>query len=226
MRVSLNTKDFESKIMNIAEYSLGFTEGIQKGKPIFLKRLGIATKEALAQYIDANARMNPKALHHVYEWYKTGSPQARLFNLKYSVTGVGLSIGYSFKQSSSIRSGSKEPFYNKAEIMENGIPVVISPKRNVLVFEEGGSIIFTRNNIYVDNPGGDVAGEYQKVFDDFFQNYFKQSFLRATGIMNYLENPQIFKKNLKSGSKSGKSSGIKTGYTWIVNAHIGVEDNG
>lgn len=225
MRVSLNTKQFEAQIKNIADYSFGFIDGINKGKPVFLKNLGIATKEALMQYIDANARMNPQAMHHMYEWYKTGSPEARLFSIHYSVSGIGLSFRSSFKQSSSIKSGSTVPFYDKARIMENGIPVTIKPKRNVLVFEDSGSTVFTKKNIYIDNPGGEqVVGEYERTFDSFFKYYFTQSFLRASGLLKYLETPVAFKKNIKSGSKSGKNAGVKTGYTWIVNAHIGVEN--
>ena len=33
-------------------------------------------------FIDSQARTKPKSLHHVYEWNKTGSPDARLFTLK------------------------------------------------------------------------------------------------------------------------------------------------
>jgi hypothetical protein len=53
--------------------------------------------------------------------------------------------------------------------------------------------------------------------------YFKQSFLRASGIYDYISRPTVFKKNIKAGSKIGKSKGIDTGYKWIINAKIGVE---
>ena len=33
-------------------------------------------------YVDSQARVNPKSLHHVYEWKKVGVPSARLFDLK------------------------------------------------------------------------------------------------------------------------------------------------
>jgi len=66
-------------------------------------------------------------LHHVYEWYQTGSPAARLFDINYISNQIGLSFNSTFRQSVSIKSGSKVPFYNKAQIIENGIPVTIRP---------------------------------------------------------------------------------------------------
>jgi hypothetical protein len=42
-------------------------------------------------------------------------------------------------------------------------------------------------------------------------------------LLNYLEDVSAYKNNLKQGSVSGKSLGIKTGYQWLINANIGVE---
>lgn len=225
MRVSVNDKAFMNSMNNILDYSFGFIEGANRGKSVFLKNLGLSTIEALKKYIDANARMNPQALHHVYEWYQVGSPEARLFDIKYTVGSIGLSINSSFRQSTSLSAGSKEPFYNKAKIMEDGTPVTIKPKRNALVFETGGETVFTKREIVNQFPGGrQVAGSYERIFDEFFIYYFKQSFLRASGLFDYLNNPVLYKKNIKSGAKSGRSVGIKTGYTWIANATIGAEE--
>lgn len=224
MKVVLDTKDFTKKMNNVVKYSVGFLDGVKKGKTIFLKNLGLGTIEVLKEYVDINARMNPQALHHVYEWYQTGSPNARLFDIDYTVSNLGLSFKSTFKQSTTASSGSSDIFYNKARIMENGIPVTIKPKRNVLVFETGGETIFTKKTIINYNPGGtEVAGAYEKIFDEFFLFYFKQSFLKSSGILNYLNNPVAYKKDLKSGAKVGKSAGIKSGYRWIANATVGVD---
>jgi len=225
MRVSLDSNDFMTKMNNILNYSLGFLDGANKGKSQFLKNLGKETIFALSEYIDATARMNPQSLHHVYEWYHTGSPQYRLFNLDYTVSNLGLSIKSTFKQSTSLASGSFQPFYDKARIMENGIPVSIKPKRSsALVFEDGGEVVFTKSEIVNQFPGGkEVSGSYEKTFDEFFINYFKQSFLRASGLLAYLNNPVAYKKNFKEGALRGRSAGIKAGYTWIANATVGVE---
>lgn len=225
MQVTLNYKKFNNIMNNVINYSLGFLEGVNQGKQIFLKNLSSGTIEALKLYIDANARMNPQALHHVYEWYRSGNPDARLFNITSSVKGGGISINSSFKQSNSISKDSKEPFYNKARIMENGIPIIIKPKQSsVLVFEDNGETVFTKKDISINNPGGSkVRGSFEKVFDEFFKVYFSQAFLKSSGLLDYLENPKAYKDNLLSGSKNGNSTGKMVGYRWIIDAKVGIE---
>jgi hypothetical protein len=124
-----------------------------------------------------------------------------------------------------VQSGSYEPFYNKAKIMENRIPVVIRPKgNNPLVFEDNGETVFTRKPIVNQFPGGqEVQGSYEKTFDDFMTKYFAQSFLTSSGLYDYLSSPTIYKKNFKAGLKAGKSIGQATGFRWITNAKVEVE---
>jgi hypothetical protein len=224
MRVSLDSRAMQRSLQNIVEYSFGFIEGAQSGKKAMLDNLGKGTIEALNQYIDAMARGDQAALHHVYEWYQTGSPAARLFDLQYTVSNSGLSLKSSFRQSTTVSEDSTEPFYDKARIMEQGIPVTISPKRKALVFEEGGETIFVSRPITINNPGGTfVEGAYERVFDSFFKNYFTQAFLKSSGLFEYISKPVLYKKNVAAGSKGGRSVGKKVGYTWIANAKVGVE---
>lgn len=223
--VRFNTKSFEKTMLNIVDYSVGFLDGAKLGHVKFLNNLAKGTIEVFKQYVDTNARLSPGALHHIYEWYQTGSPDGRLYKIDYVIDPTGMIVFNStFKQSRTIKNGSSEPFYDKAEIMENGIPVLIKPKKRVLAFDIDGEQIFTPNPVKVDNPGGqDVQGAYEKVFDTFFSKYFTQSFLKASGLFNYLENPMPYKKNFNAGGKQGKQKGIQTGYNWIVNATIEVE---
>lgn len=224
MKVNLNPAAFEKTLLNVVNYSFGFLEGAQNGKKVMLNKLGQGTIEALNQYIDAMARGDQAALHHVYEWYQTGSPAGRLFDLQYTVSNAGLSLKSSFRQSTTVAENSNEPFYDKARIMENGIPVTISPKRKALVFEEGGETIFVSRPITVNNPGGTaVEGAYERVFDSFFTNYFTQAFLKSSGLFEYISKPVLYKKNIVAGSKGGRQVGKKVGYTWITNATVGVE---
>ena len=225
MIVRTNTASFNKEMNNIVQYAFGFLDGVQKGKKVFLQNLGVGTIQAMAQYVDVSARGNPAALHHVYEWSQTGSPSARLFNINYTVSNLGLSINSTFRQSRTVRQDSHTPFYNKAKIMEEGIPVTIKPKRSsVLVFTEEGETVFTKSPIVVRNPGGDrVQGSFERTMDEFILRYFKQSFLRASGIYDYINKPTVFKKNIKAGSKVGKSKGVETGFKWIANAKVGVE---
>lgn len=219
--ITFNTKSFKKDMDNIVKYSLGFLDGVQSGKKTFLDSIGSSTIESIKTYIDSAARVDPAMLHHIYEWNRTGSPEARLFDITYTVSNLGLSIKTSFRQSTSVKDGSTVPFYDKARIMENGIPVTIKPKNaKVLSFEDNGDQVFTKGPINISNPGGDmVQGSLEKTFDSFF-NYFSQSFLRSSGIDKYLENPVAYKKDLPVGKRYGRSAGIKTGYRWIANAGV------
>ena len=225
MKVTMDSRSLEKKLTNIVKYSVGFLEGAQSGKKIFLDNMGGRVIETLNRYIDAMARSDRDALHHVYEWYQTGSPAARLFDLTYTISNLGLSIKSSFRQSTTVSKDSSTPFYDKARIMELGIPVTIKPKKaSVLVFEDAGETVFTKNPITVHDPGGvDAQYGYGFVFDSFFKNYFTQAFLKSSGLSDYISNPVSYKHNFAAGATGGKSLGKKVGYTWIINAEIGVE---
>jgi hypothetical protein len=224
MKVNLDSRAMQKSLQNIIDYSFGFLEGAKSGKRAMLDTLGGGVIEALAQYIDAVARSDENAMHHVYEWHRVGSPAARLFDINYTVSNSGLSIKSSFRQSNTIQDKSREPFYNKARIMEYGIPVTISPKRKALVFEEAGDTVFVSRPITINNPGGtQVEGSYQTIFNVFFSSYFTQAFLRSSGLFDYISKPVIYKKNIAAGAKGGRSVGNKVGYTWIANATVGVE---
>lgn len=219
--VKINDKDLMRDMNNIIEYSLGFLDGIKKGKRIFLDNLGKDITELVKEYIDSSARVNPSRLHHVYEWYQTGSPDARLFDINYTVSNLGLSFKSTFSQSTTIKDGSRTPFYDKARIMEEGIPVTIVPtKAKVLSFEVDGEQVFTKGPVVVDNPGGNSQNGFESVADQFFTQYFTQAFLRKSGALSELENLQIYKNNFAAGSRQGRGKGIETGYRWIVNAKV------
>lgn len=222
MKAVVDDDQFMRDMKNIMEYSLGFIDGVDRGKTAFLQNLGKNTVEAVKEYLDSMARVDPQMLHHVYEWNQTGSPEARLFDINYIAKQNGLSMSYTFRQSSSIKNGSKVPFYDKARIMEQGVPVTIKPTTaKVLAFESNGEQVFTKNPVSVDKPGGPmVAGSFEKTFDQFFQLYFSQVFLHASGIIDYLKNPTVFKKNMNAGKSGGRSTGLATGYKWIANAGV------
>lgn len=222
MRVQIDDKKFQRDMDNILKYSLGFFEGVHSGKRVFLENLGQSTITAMKEFVDSMARVDPEMLHHVYEWYQVGSPNARLFDLNYSVTSLGLSIGSTFRQSTSVQNGSNTPFYDKARIMEEGIPVVIAPKTSkVLAFTDNGEQVFTREPVRVQNPGGTaVQGSFERVFDIFMRNYFSQSFLNVSGILDKLRDVSIYKENLPAGKQRGRSKGREIGLRWITNAGV------
>ena len=222
MKTRIDDKSFMKLMDNIVNYSFGFLEGAERGKKQMLAGLGEATVEMLKEYVDASARVNPEALHHIYEWDQTGSPNARLFDINYTVSNLGLSLKSSFSQSQSMRAGSTVPFYNKAKIMEEGIPVKISPKTaSTLAFEVDGEKVFTKKTVSVSDPGGEATqGSYEKAFSSFMQNYFSQSFLSKTGILGYLSNPVAYKKNFAAGGRSGRAKGLSVGFKWVANIEV------
>lgn len=218
MIVEFKIDNLVSNLNNIAKYSIGFLEGAEAGKSKLLDNLGETVIESLKNFIDSNARVNPETLHHVYEWYETGSPQARLFDLDYKVNqNSSISFSYDFSQSKSYSKGSTVPFYNKASIMENGSPVTITPKQNgVLSFNSDGEQIFTKKPITVENPGGaEVEGGFENTLRDFFSNYFTQSFLISSGLGEHFKDVKTYKQNFYAGSKQGKSLGFRVGYDWV-----------
>jgi len=217
VRAITDTSRFMKDMQSVIDYSIGFLDGAKSGQKQLINNVGEKTIEILNAYIDSNARVNPAMLQHVYEWYSSGSPTARLFDLSYSVRGNGLSFGYTFRQSTSIKNGSNTPFYDKARVMEQGIPVTITPKPSkVLAFESNGESVFTKKPVTVNDPGGpEAAGGLQRAFDDFFNNLFSQAFLNSSGILKHLTVPIEY--NI-SRARGGKSAGTSAGYKWITKA--------
>ncbi len=222
MRVQVDVSHLTKTLNNVVKYSEGFLDGIQQGKPLFLDSFAKLTVDALKEYIDSMARVNPQVLQHVYEWERSGSPEARLYDIEYFVTGQGISLNGTLTQSRSIQSGSNTPFYDKARIMEQGVPMRISPKSSdVLVFEQNGETVFTKNSVYVSNPGGEAAqGGFEKAFDSFINYYFSQSFLRSSGILYKLQDMSMYDANFSKGAKIGKGIGRQIGYRWIIKAGV------
>lgn len=218
INIKYRTNDFMKDMDNLVKYTNGFLDGAQAGKKELLETIGKRTVEILDEFIDANARTNQQVLHHVYEWNEAGSPGARLFDLEYTTSGGGLTFRSTFRQSTSVQAGSTTPFYDKARIMEQGIPVTIRPVRaKVLVFEDNGQEVFTKSPVTVSNPGGQaVAGGFEQTVETFFRSYWQQSFLKATGIADILRNPIQFKQNLPRAKAGGRAVGYDVGYRWIA----------
>lgn len=222
MKLKINNIQFEKDMRNIVSYSQGFLDGAKAGRVLFFRSLGQEVKNIIEQFVDSNASVSPQTLHHMYEWNQVGQSEGRLFTINAVSTSQGITFTSSLKQSQSIKDGSRVPFYDKARIIEFGIPVTIKPVYSrVLAFDSNGETIFTPQPVTVTNPGGDAAtGGLEKTLDMFFNRYLSQSFLRKTGVSAYLENPIVYKSNLAQGKKMGRSAGYKTGYRWIASAGV------
>lgn len=213
LEVKVDNVQFKKTLKNVVEYSEGFFDGIDMKKTDFNNELANFTSEALKKYIDAQARMNPLKLHHVYEWGKAGNASSRLFEFSTKVSGRTISIVGNFLPSKSISETSHEAFVNKAKVMEDSIQVVIEPKNSdVLVFENKGDVVFTKNAIYIDHPGGDeVAGSFGETVDNFFENYFTNGLLRP--LIEKLSRANEFTQSLSA--TSGRNVGVRAGKEYL-----------
>jgi hypothetical protein len=145
-------------------------------------------------YIDAQARMKPKSLHHVYEWKQTGQDSARLFKLnKLSKDGLSFQIGYDFKLSKSKvpknkKSKNSYVFANKAFVMEEGKPITISPKASKrLVFEVNGYTVFMPKgaSVVVRRPGGAATtSSFKMAYQHFFRGNLVNLSIKKSGFQN------------------------------------------
>jgi hypothetical protein len=217
INLKTNENQFRKETNNIIEFSKGFFEGVEKGKENFAENLAKEAVDALKDFIDSNARVNPEILHHMYEWYSTGSPEARLFDVEYIAKRNGITFTSEFRQSSSIQNGSNVPFYNKAEIMEKGLSVRIKPVRSeVLAFDSNGETVFTKSPVNVMSPGGDqTTGAYEYVFNQFFSSYFSQAFIFSSRVMAKISDLSDFSVNFSQAKTGGRSIGVKVGYRWM-----------
>lgn len=222
-RVKINNRDLNKKLNNIVKYSNGFVDGIEIQKIILMNRLGEYVVDLLGKYIDAQARGNPDSLHHVYEWGATGSSGARLFKMNAAATKSVITIMGSFLPSSSISDTATEPFVDKANVMENAIGITISPRdSDFLAFEADGQQVFTMNDIYIANPGGDgVAGSFGRVVEDFFDVYFTRMLLKP--FLDELSTAEEFVQYFAQGARSGYPVGVRAGQRYINSAGVIVE---
>jgi hypothetical protein len=222
--VRITAKFDDTKFINdmnsIIEYSFGFIDGAKKATPVFLQNLGSLIQQKMGEYVDVMARLEPQKLKHVYEFGMNGTESGRLFDINYRVSGNGLSVNSSFRQSS-VAGESGQIFYNKAKIMEEGIPVTIKPKRKVLAFNDNGEMVFTQKPVTVKDPGGPQAQNgYETTIRSFIESYFSQSFLHATGLDKHLSEPTYYKSGLSSAKVGGRAAGERQGYEWLAKAGV------
>lgn len=218
--VTFDDKVFLKEIENVLAYSRGFVDGVKDGKVGFLNEFSKHAIESAGEYFDASARVNPAGLQHMYEWNQNGSESGRLFDLSSIVSSDAIKIQASFRQSTSVKPGSKEPFINKAYVMESGQEVTISPKQSsVLSFTDNGETVFTKKSITIENPGGLFARHgFEKAFNQFFDVFFSQSFLKSGKLGKYLSDVSDYHNSFAASKTGGRSLGQSVGYKWITKA--------
>jgi hypothetical protein len=132
-------------------------------------------------------------------------------------------IDANFLSSESVPQNGNQPFYDKAQIMEEGSPVIVNEKdASVLFFEIDGEEFFRHGPIYIANPGGgQTRGAFLNAYNDFYRFYFTNFYLKSIRFYEHFNTPQEFIRNFRSAvkNKSGVSSaGRKMALSWIESA--------
>lgn len=170
----------------------------------FSKAVFDQIKEDFGAYIDAQSRVKPKSLHHVYEWGKTGAKAARLFKLnKLSQDGLSFKFNYELILSKTAVPTSKDRkkyiFANKASVMEAGMPVKIAPVASKrLVFESDGITVFMPigASVTVKSPGGrGVRNQFMLMYSRWFSGQSVNESIKRSGFQ------RIFNTGLSKAMK-------------------------
>ena len=214
-------------LKNSVEYSGAFVSELKKNQDILNRKVGQESIDVFYDYLDGLARSHPGMLHHVYEWGNVGNPTERLFELTMSINKTSAVISADFLQSRIHSPKSTEPFYDNAQIMEDGQTVTINQvEADVLFFEIDGEEFFRSGPIVIANPGGEATrGSFLEAFDEFYRVYFTEVYLKAIRFYQYFSNPRAFEKYFASATKGGASAkGRKAALSWIMNAPGGRND--
>jgi hypothetical protein len=156
----------------------------------FTKTIFDQIQKDFPAYIDAQARIKPKSLHHVYEWKKAGQPTSRLFKInKLSQDGLSFSLSYEFIPSKSAvptkLRGRKHVFANKASVMERGEAIQISPRSaERLVFNIDGMTVFMPKgaSVTVKRPGGpSVKNSFDLLYSRYFSGQLVNESIKRSG---------------------------------------------
>ena len=163
------------------------------------------TGKRFALDLDRFSVSNPKKMHHVYEWGQIGRPEGRLFVIeRLGVLYGDLIIGYKFLPSrlpvpiplelqTPGKTGkfvsSRYIFRDKADIMENGSPVVINAKK-VLTFlgSEGQVFVAPGTTVTINNPGGI---ESKNAFAEYMIEWYTKNpnaIMASSGLYEHITN--------------------------------------
>ena len=206
----IDVSNLTKTLNNTAQFGQGYINALEQEHDVFLIKLSVASIRLLYSYLDNRAKMSPKTLHHVYEQDRVGEPSARLFKFNTVIAGSTISVTGTFLDAKESRTG--QPFVKKAEVMEAGTTITISPRHEggVLVFEDDGETVFTRSTVTVEHPGGpDVEKAFAEAVYDFFASFLTKAVIFP--VLQELSNNKEFDRNFARGVKFGYSAGVDAG---------------
>ena len=211
---TIDASDLIAKVKRVTEYTKGYMEGLEAGKAALMQKIGVEVSALAGEYIDAMAGGSPASLHHVYEWGSIGG--SRLFDINFAASSSTVSFTSDFRQSGSVAPTATVPFYNKAEVMESGQSVTITPQPGgVIRFFGDEGVVYTPNSVFVASPGGAATtGGFQRAIDTFFSSYLES--LIMGGLLQQIANLDNF--DIGGG---GYGAGYSAGMAKISRVSIG-----
>jgi len=220
--MTINSKQAMKVLNNVVDYSEGFIRESKARESYVAGKIASTSITGFYEYLDVLARTNPGMLHHVYEWGQVGDPGSRLVELKKILAGKKVGVNAKFLPSTSVSENGSEAFWNKAEIMEEGITVEINEvSAQALFFQIDGEEFFRTGPIIIENPGGEqVRGSFIRAFEEFYNNYLDQVYLRSIRFYDHFTKSREFESNFNAAVRSGSaaSMGRRTALSWIINA--------
>jgi hypothetical protein len=199
---AFNTGKFPEKVFALATYDstiLERTYNKPENKRKISRGAAFLVKNYFDVYMDALARKATKSYHHIYEFDRAGSKDARLFKGVISDVPGGAALSYTFTQ-------AKQPnregyaFPNKAEVMEAGEPITIRPKTKAYLKYQlrtqsryGGHYMkgwVMSKESFVPNPGGDVGGNFEREIAHFMR-------YRATNVLKKFKYYERIEESIK-----------------------------
>ena len=187
--------------------------------------------------VDRYAALNPKRMHHVYEWNRIGDPLARLFVIeRSSILNGDLVISSSFLPSrvpvpvpAELRTAgptgkmvtSNNIFRNKADVMERGQPVTFDTIRIITFLGSQGQMFFQPGTrVTINNPGGIQTRD---AFRDFMVEWYTEN------VQSVMDSSGLYETIVDEASKiintgNGGVTQVRKAVQSIVNSAIGSEE--
>jgi hypothetical protein len=170
-----NTDKFSEKVIALSMYDSTLLTDLYLN-PFNAQKINrgaaFLIKNYFEEYMDAKSKQNPQSYHHVYEFDNIGNRSSRLFKANINSTPDGsATITYSFTNAK-LPNREGYPFPNKAEVMEAGNPITITPKKSEYLqfMLEDGKFVKSKK-VVVNNPGGPgVAKSFETTLNRFMSS--------------------------------------------------------
>ena len=198
MRV-FNTGKFAEKVTALAAYDQTVITSLYQSpvnREAINRGAAFVIKNYFEGYMDSKARQDSKAYHHVYEFNRTGQSDSRLFKASVTSNPAAAVISFNFTPAKNPNKYGYS-FPNKAEVMESGKPIRVTPKKDeYLKFTLSDGRFVTSKQSVIAHPGGpDVKGSFESTFREFTSSQ-GQLVLKKFGYFERIERGLIEKRRV------------------------------